>query len=112
MIVLLFAWASVTEAAIDELITGVGTPETVLQIRETETRTASTAEPGTITWASDNAAVATVDAATGIVTAVAGGTANISYLSDSGNTSTIAVTVYAAATVIDPTLPPETAVQV
>lgn len=50
----------------------------------------------TLAWASDNTAVATVDAATGVVTGVKEGTANITVTAAEGVTATVAVTVTAA----------------
>jgi PKD repeat protein/uncharacterized protein YjdB len=48
--------------------------------------------PGT--WSSNNTSVATIDAASGIVSGVAGGTATISYAIGTGCTATATVTVY------------------
>ena len=55
----------------------------------------------TLAWASDNTAVATVDAATGVVTGVKAGTANITVTAAPGITATVAVTVTAAPVVGD-----------
>lgn|GEM_PF-2904037 len=72
----------------------------VLQIGETTTATAATTEAGADAWTSSNPAVATVDSATGTVTALEAGTTNISYtVSTSGNINSKAITVYAAATI-------------
>lgn len=51
------------------------------------------ASPSGGTWSSSNTSVATVDASTGLVTAVIGGTAIISYTTASGCYSTITVSV-------------------
>lgn len=77
-------------------ISGLGTSTTVLQMGETTTRTASTAETGTMNWSSSNTAVATVDSATGMVTAVAPGTTTIRYTSSNSKTNHVTVTVYPA----------------
>lgn len=50
----------------------------------------------TLAWASDNTAVATVDAATGVVTGVKAGEANITVTAADGVTATVKVTVTAA----------------
>lgn len=84
-------------------ISGLGTSTTVLQMGETITRTASTTETGTKNWSSSNIAVATVDSATGIVTAVAPGTTTISYTSSNSKINQVTVTVYPAATAKNPT---------
>ncbi|MEK4712026.1 Ig-like domain-containing protein [Sporosarcina sp. FSL K6-5500] len=80
------------------MITGVGTPTTVLQLGETTTRTVATTETGTKTWSSSNTAVATVNATTGVIIAVAPGTTTISYTSGTSMSNSVSVTVYPAAT--------------
>ncbi|MEW6709160.1 MAG: Ig-like domain-containing protein [Candidatus Riflebacteria bacterium] len=72
------------------LALAVGGSETL-----TATVAPTTATVKTVTWASDNTAVATVDT-TGKVTAVAIGTANITVTADGGKTAVCAVTVTAA----------------
>ena len=62
------------------------------------TTTLSNGTPGG-TWSSGNAAIATVEPATGIVHGVAGGTVNISYTTPAGCISVIAV-------IVNPTPPP------
>jgi hypothetical protein len=56
-----------------------------------------------VTWISDAPVVATVDPSSGLVTAVAAGTANIIVTTEGGQTSTCAVTVTAAAVTPTPT---------
>lgn len=83
-------------------VTGVQIAQETLElaIDETYTLTASVlplaATVKTITWSSDNTDVATVDAATGLVTAKAAGEANITATSTNGKTATCVVTVVAA----------------
>jgi uncharacterized protein YjdB len=82
-------------------VIGIG----LLQIGETITATASTTEPGARGWTSSNSAVATVDAATGSIKALAAGTANIGYtISASGNINSKVITVYAAPTINNPSI--------
>ncbi|MDD3364479.1 MAG: S-layer homology domain-containing protein [Syntrophomonas sp.] len=82
-------------------VTGLG----VLQMGETTTATAATTEVGDGGWTSSNPTVATVDSTTGVVTALKAGTTNISYtVSTSGNLNSKAITVYAVATVNNPTI--------
>ena len=59
------------------------------------TITASTTETGTLAWSSSVVGKATIDEATGVITSVAAGTTDITYLSDTGmtNTKTLTVTV-------------------
>ena len=56
----------------------------------------------TVTWSSSNTSVATVNATTGVVTAVAEGTATITATANdgSGKTATCSVTVYPAGTIV------------
>ncbi len=56
----------------------------------------------TVTWSSSNPSVASVDASTGVVTAVAEGTATITATAHdgSGKTATCSVTVYPAGTIV------------
>ena len=56
----------------------------------------------TVTWSSSNTSVATVNASTGEVTAVAGGTATITATANDGGgaTATCSVTVYPAGTIV------------
>lgn len=56
----------------------------------------------TVTWSSDKTTVATVNATTGVVTAVAEGTATITATANdgSGKTATCSVTVYPAGTIV------------
>lgn len=82
--------------------------ETTLTVGETETLSVASVQPSnatdpTVTWSSDNLSVATVDATTGEVTAVAAGTATITATANDGSnvTATCAVTVNAPA----PTVP-------
>ncbi len=82
-------------------VTGLGT----LQIGETTTAAATTTEAGVGGWTSSNPTVATVDSTTGTVTALKAGTTNISYtVSTSGNVNSKAITVYAAATINNPSI--------
>lgn len=77
----------------------------VLQIGETITAAAATTEAGAGGWTSSNPTVAAVDSITGVVTALKAGTTNISYtVSTSGNLNSKAITVYAAATVNNPSI--------
>ncbi|HBZ81064.1 MULTISPECIES: Ig-like domain-containing protein [Brevibacillus] len=85
-----------------QAITGVGTSATVLQIGETITRTATTTEPGTKIWSSSNPSVATVNAFTGVITAVSPGTTTIQYTSSNGAVNSVTVTVYATAQETNP----------
>ena len=78
--------------------------ETTLTVGETETLSVASVQPSnatdpTVTWSSDNLSVATVDATTGEVTAVAAGTATITATANDGSnvTATCAVTVNAPA---------------
>ncbi|WP_295069084.1 Ig-like domain-containing protein [Ruminococcus sp.] len=73
---------------------------TTISAGQTETLSVSSVTPDdatdkTVTWSSDNEAVATVNATTGEVTAVAAGTANITATANDGSgvTATCAVTV-------------------
>ena len=73
---------------------------TTITAGQTETLSVTAVTPDdatdqTVTWSSDNAAVASVDALTGEVTAVATGTANITATANDGSgvTATCAVTV-------------------
>ena len=73
---------------------------TEIKVGSTETLSVTAVAPEdatdqTVTWSSDNAAVASVDALTGVVTAVATGTANITATANDGSgvTATCAVTV-------------------
>jgi len=59
------------------------------------TVTASTTEAGILTWTSSDTGKATIVAATGAITAIAAGTTNITYLSDTGMTNTKSLTVAA-----------------
>jgi len=75
-------------------------PATTISAGQTETLSVSSVTPDdatdkTVTWSSDNEAVATVNATTGEVTAVAAGTANITATANDGSgvTATCAVTV-------------------
>jgi uncharacterized protein YjdB len=77
-----------------EPITGLTGP---LQLGRTTTAQAITVEPGAGAWTSSNPTVATVDANTGIVTALTSGNTIISYTSSTNNRfNSQAVTVYAA----------------
>jgi len=77
----------------------------VLQLGETTTATAATTEAGAGTWTSSTPAVASVDGSTGAVVALTAGTTTIAYtISTSGNLNSQPITVYAAATVADPTI--------
>ena len=91
------------------LVTGItlNKTETTLTVGETETLSVASVQPTnatnqTVTWSSDNTGVATVDATTGEVTAVAAGTATITATANDGSnvTATCAVTVNAPAPVI------------
>ena len=79
---------------------------TTISAGQTETLSVSSVTPDdatdqTVTWSSDNEAVATVDATTGEVTAVALGTANITATANDGSgvTATCAVTVNKVVTI-------------
>ena len=79
---------------------------TTIQAGQTETLSVSSVTPDdatdqTVTWSSDNEAVATVNATTGEVTAVAFGTANITATANDGSgvTATCAVTVSKVVTI-------------
>ena len=79
---------------------------TTITAGQTETLSVSSVTPDdatdqTVTWSSDNEAVATVDATTGEVTAVALGTANITATANDGSgvTATCAVTVNKVVTI-------------
>jgi len=61
------------------------TGDTEVCLGDTITNLATTAV-GTIVWSSSNTAVATIDAATGVVTPVSTGTTNITYIVTDGNT--------------------------
>ncbi len=77
----------------------------VLQLGETTTATAATTEAGATSWTSSVPAVATVDGTTGAVVALTAGTTTIGYTaSTSGNLNSVSVTVYAAASVANPTI--------
>ncbi|WP_313894615.1 Ig-like domain-containing protein [Psychrobacillus sp.] len=65
-----------------------------MQIGETITTTVTTSEAGTKTWFSSDPAVATVNATTGAVTAVAQGTTTISYTSSNSRINSVLVTVH------------------
>ena len=86
-----------------QAITGIGTNQTVLQFGLTESRTATTSESGTLTWNSSDSNVATVNSATGEVTAVTAGSVTISYSSTSGRTNRITIEIFDSATVQNPT---------
>lgn len=76
-----------------------------LQIGKTTSATAATAELGAGTWTSSTPAVATVDGVTGVVTALTAGITTISYTtSTSGHVNSQAITVYASATIANPTI--------
>ncbi len=68
-----------------EPIVGIGTINTVLQMGETESRTAATTHAHSIKWQSSDTSVATINETTGVVTAVSEGTSIINYSSDMGN---------------------------
>lgn len=86
-------------------ITGIGTVDKVLQLGETTTAQASTAEPKAGGWASSDTTVASIDADTGIVTALSAGTSTISYHnSESGLTNSKSITVYPEAKIVNPTI--------
>ncbi|MBO4867429.1 MAG: Ig-like domain-containing protein [Ruminococcus sp.] len=79
---------------------------TTIQAGQTETLSVSSVTPDdatdkTVTWSSDNEAVATVNSTTGEVTAVAFGTANITATANDGSgvTATCAVTVNKVVTI-------------
>ena len=75
-------------------ITGLAGP---LQLGRTTTATAITTEPGAVGWTSSTPAVATVDANTGVVTALTAGKTIISYMdSTSHHINSQMITVYAA----------------
>lgn len=97
---------TVTVKGPGEAVTGVGTADTVLQLGETISRTAETAQSGVKTWSSSAPAVAGIDAASGIVTAKSAGTAVLSYITDEGEGSAVSVTVYAAAAAANPAIAP------
>ena len=87
------------------LVTAITINKTATEITEGETETLSVssvtpdnAADKTVTWSSDNTTVATVNASTGEVTAVAVGTANITATANDGSgvTATCAVTVKTA----------------
>src|SRR5665648_822045 len=76
-----------------------------LQVGESTTATAISAEPGAGTWISSVPAVATVDGETGVVTALTAGTTTIEYTtSTSGNVNFQAIIVYAEAAADNPTI--------
>ena len=84
----------------------LNTTATTITAGQTETLSVSTVTPDdatdqTVTWSSDNEAVATVDASTGEVTAVALGTANITATANDGSgvTATCVVTVKKVVTI-------------
>ena len=84
----------------------LNTTATTITAGQTETLSVSSVTPDdatdqTVTWSSDNEAVATVDASTGEVTAVALGTANITATANDGSgvTATCAVTVSKVVTI-------------
>lgn len=64
----------------------------------------SCATPGGTGWSSSNPAVASIGTTSGLVTAVAAGTASVTYSASSGCTSTAVVTVEALPTAISGTL--------
>ena len=91
-----------TEGSAATLVTAITLNKTATTITAGQTETLSVtavtpddATDQTVTWSSDNAAVASVDALTGEVTAVATGTANITATANDGSgvTATCAVTV-------------------
>ena len=91
-----------TEGSATTLVTGITLNKTSTTIAKgsTETLSVSSVTPDdatdkTVTWSSDNESVATVDATTGVVTAVAMGTANITATAHDGSgvSATCAVTV-------------------
>ncbi|WP_029987066.1 Ig-like domain-containing protein, partial [Lysinibacillus fusiformis] len=88
---------------IGAIITGIGTPSSVLQIGETTSQTAATTESGTITWSSNNTSVATVNSSTGEITANAPGTTTISYTSSNGKMNSVSITVHGIAAAKSPT---------
>ena len=77
----------------------------------TATVTPANATDKTVTWSSDNESVATVDAATGKVTAVAEGTANITATSGNGKSDSCAVTVSRKSPTASPTNMPKAEVK-
>ncbi|MBC7895690.1 MAG: Ig-like domain-containing protein, partial [Cytophagaceae bacterium] len=91
--------AQVTVSALAVRSVSVSPQSLSLQIGQTATAVATVDRDagvaGTVTWASNNAAVATVNATSGLITAVAAGTAVISATSTVDNTksSALAVTV-------------------
>jgi fibronectin type 3 domain-containing protein len=94
---------TVTKTVVGAAITGL---TGVLQIGETTTATATTAESGTKVWASSVPAVATIDSSTGAVAALTAGSTTISYTVTAGNVVTsnsAVITVYAAAQTLAPT---------
>ena len=100
--------ASVTLEQAPILVTAIELNKTETTIEKGEKKTLSVtavipdyATDKTCTWSSDNTSVATVDASTGEVTAVALGTANISATASDGS----GVTASCAVTVVKP-LPP------
>jgi hypothetical protein len=89
-------------AVLGEAVTGL---DDVLQLGETTTASASTIEAGAGSWTSSTPAVATVSGDTGVVNALTAGTTTIGYTtSTSGNVNSKEITVYAAATVSNPTI--------
>ena len=88
------------EAAVKVTAITLNKTATTIEVGNNETLSVSSITPDnatdqTVTWSSDNAAVASVDALTGEVTAVATGTANITATANDGSgvTATCAVTV-------------------
>ncbi|HEY8310573.1 MAG TPA: Ig-like domain-containing protein, partial [Gemmatimonadaceae bacterium] len=102
---------TITQAAVDTV--RINGPIPSLTVNGTTTVTATTTDQKgitlsgrTVTWSSDNTAVATVDPSTGLVTAVAAGTANIIATSET-KTGSAAVTVTDPVTsvTVSPTAP-------
>ncbi|MBU7005631.1 S-layer homology domain-containing protein [Phosphitispora fastidiosa] len=79
--------------------------DNVLQIGENTTAAASTTEAGVGGWQSSNTATVSIDASTGVITALGAGTTTISYtVSDSGNYNSTEITVYPAAVIDNPAI--------
>lgn len=101
-----FVYKFVNATVLGDPITGLDVPDNVLQMGETETRTATTTEDGASDWTSSaSSTVATIDAITGIVEAIGEGTTTIAYAtSTSGFVNSIEITVYAAAVTDNPAI--------